>query len=85
MSNYFEVRLALSFLVFPSRLCVTFDIQIDLKTFVTSEANSEAYQEPCQTSKMKVFAKIVNEFSSLTVFTKSSILYSLLDSELRKK
>ena len=33
----------------------------------------EAYSELCQTSKMEVFTKIVNGFSFLTIFAKSSI------------
>ena len=34
----------------------------------------ETYPEPFETSKMECFAKIVNEFYTLTVFTKRSIL-----------
>ena len=34
--------------------------------------NSEAYLEPCQTSKIDIFAKIINGFQSLTTFTESS-------------
>ena len=34
----------------------------------------EAYSEPCQTSKIELFAKIVNEWKLLTIFKKSSIL-----------
>ena len=45
------------------------------------EPNSEAYSEPCQTSKMEVFAKIVNGFSFLTIFLKLSILDVWQDSE----
>ena len=44
------------------------------ETFLTLEAISETYSEPCQISKMEVFAKIVNGFSFLTIFTKNSIL-----------
>ena len=52
--NYFEVRVSF-FLVFSSRgLSVTFDIQIDLKI---------KHSEPCQLSKMEIFAKIVNGFN----------------------
>ena len=53
------------FLVFPSRrLSVTFDIQTDFKkeTSLTLEANSAAYSELSQTSKIEVFAQIVNGF-----------------------
>ena len=35
---------------------------------------TEAYSEPCETSKMKLFAKIVNGFKSLIIFTKSFVL-----------
>ena len=49
------------------------------------EANSEAYSEPCQTSKMEVFTKIVNGFSFLTIFAKSSILDVWQDSEFASK
>ena len=35
---------------------------------------SEAYSEPCQTSKMKFFAKIVNDLQPLTIFKISSVL-----------
>ena len=34
----------------------------------------EPYLEPCETSKMAYFAKIVNSFQPLTIFTKHSIL-----------
>ena len=34
----------------------------------------EAYSEPCQTSKIVLFAKIVNEWKLLTIFEKCSIL-----------
>ena len=36
--------------------------------------HTEAYPEPCQTSKMERFAKIVNDFYPLTIFTRRSIL-----------
>ena len=49
---------------------------------LTLEANSEAYSEPCQTSKMETFKKIVNGFSVLTIFAKSFSLDVLQDSEL---
>ena len=45
------------------------------------EANSEAYSKPCQTSKMDVFAEIVNGFSFLTIFAKSFILEVWQDPE----
>ena len=34
----------------------------------------EAYLEPSQTSKMDLFAKIVNRFQPLTIFAESSML-----------
>ena len=34
----------------------------------------KVYSEPCQTSKVKRFAKMVNDFYPLTVFAKRSIL-----------
>ena len=37
---------------------------------------TERYSEPCQTCKMDHFAKIVNGFQPLTVFTKCSFLVS---------
>ena len=40
-----------------------------------------AYSEPCETSKMVPFAKIVNSYVPLTVFTKCSILDGWQDSE----
>ena len=45
------------------------------------EADSEKYSEPCQTSKMEIFAKIVNGFSFSSNFAKSSILDVWQDSE----
>ena len=45
------------------------------------EANSEANSEPCQTTKMEAFAKIVSGFQFLTIFAKSSILDLWQDSE----
>ena len=35
---------------------------------------AKAYSEPCQTSKMEFFAKLVKGFKPLTIFVKSSIL-----------
>ena len=35
---------------------------------------SEAYSEPCQTSKMEFFAKLVNGDQTLTIFANSLIL-----------
>ena len=36
--------------------------------------STKAYQEPCQTSKMKRFVKIVYGFQPLTIFTRHSML-----------
>ena len=33
----------------------------------------KAYSKPCQTSKMELFAKIINDFKSLAIFAKYSI------------
>ena len=41
----------------------------------------DAYSEPCQKSKMKLFAKVVHGFRRLTVSGKSSILDVGLSSE----
>ena len=43
-------------------------------SFHRSRKKSEAYSEPCQTSKMKCFAKIINGLKLLTIFAKRSIL-----------
>ena len=37
-------------------------------------SKSGAYSEPYQTSKMELFAKIVNDFQPLTIFAKSSVV-----------
>ena len=42
---------------------------------------SKAYSEPCQTSKMGLFVKIVNDFMPLSIFAKFSVLYIWQDSE----
>ena len=44
---------------------------LTIKKQITCE---EAYSEPCQTSKMNYFAKIVNGFQPLTNIAKLSIL-----------
>ena len=38
------------------------------------DASTKAHSQPCQTSKMERFAKIVDGFKPLIVCTKSSIL-----------
>ena len=35
-------------------------------------ASAEVYSEPCQKFKMELWAKIVNDWKSLTIFTKAS-------------
>ena len=45
------------------------------------DKRSEVYSEPSQTSKMEIFAKIVNSQKSWTIFTESSILDVQLGSE----
>ena len=45
------------------------------------KANSEAYSEPCQTSKKEFYAKIVNGFLFLSIFPKSSVTDVWQDSE----
>ena len=42
---------------------------------------SETFSEPSQTSKTELFAKIINNWKPLTIFTKSSILDVRLGSE----
>ena len=42
---------------------------------------TEVYLEPIQTSKMKLFVKIVNSLMPLTILTKSSILDFLMGSK----
>ena len=41
--------------------------------------NTEAYSEPCQTSKMELFAKIVNVFQWWIIFVKRFCKRSILD------
>ena len=51
----------------PSRLSV-------LKPRQNNLSDPEAYSEPCQTSKMDCFVKIVNSLNVLTFFLRHSIL-----------
>ena len=46
------------------------------KTYVIVKYSniSEVYSDPRQTSKIKLFAKIVNAFHPFTIYAKSSIL-----------
>ena len=49
--------------------------QVDFaKSFAKTWLPSDPYSEPCQTSKMKRFAKIVKGFYPLPISTKRSIL-----------
>ena len=50
---------------------MTNDIQEKLVYIKLSVKKPEAYSEPSQTSKMVLFAEIVNDFQPLTIFTKS--------------
>ena len=43
--------------------------------------NTEAHEEPTQTSKVELFAKIINDFHSLTIIADSFILDVWLGSE----
>ena len=45
------------------------------------QLNTERYSEPCQTSKLELFANIVKSFQSLTNFVKLSILGAWRGSE----
>ena len=42
--------------------------------FVTNAPDTEAYSKPSQTSTMRLFWKLVNDYQQLTTFAKSSIL-----------
>ena len=44
---------------------------------------SQAYSEPCQTSKVEPFAKIVNGFKKITIFKRNSVseIFDVLDFE----
>ena len=88
--NYFKSSASSFFLVFPVTcylvICyLWYSNWFKNETFVTLEGNSEAYSEPCQTSKTEVFTKIVNAFSFFTNFAKSSILGVWQDSEFPRK
>ena len=71
--NYFEVCLALYFWFFLGEgylLLLTFKL-IDFETFLTLKANSVAYSEPCQTSKMQFWGKQGTAFSFLLFLQKA--------------
>ena len=42
--------------------------------FACIKSHSETYSEPCQTSKMKILPKMVNDFYLLNIFAKNFIL-----------
>ena len=44
-----------------------------LNVLTKSESSPEAYSEPCRTSKIKRFAKIVKGFQPLTTSAKRSV------------
>ena len=46
-----------------------------------NEQVPDTYSEPCQVSKIKSFAKIVNGIQLLTILVKNSILHFCLVSE----
>ena len=47
---------------------------LTLANIAATAFKGQAYLEPCQTSKMERFAKIVNGDKPLTIFAKRSIL-----------
>ena len=47
--------------------------------------NLETYSEPCQTSKVELFAKMLNSFWLLTIFSKCSMVDDLKSSEHTSK
>ena len=48
--------------------------RLTCQTLSNDLTSKEAYSQPCQTSKIERFVKIINSFTPLTVFTKRSIL-----------
>ena len=57
--------------VFSSEFC---EISKNIFSYKTPPvaASAEVYSEPCQNIKMALFAKIVNDWRSLSIFTKTS-------------
>ena len=51
------------------------------RTWASFSFTPKAYLEPCQTSKMKPFTKIIKSFPLLAIFTESCILDVLQGSE----
>ena len=54
---------------------------LNLQKYECFKLDTKAYTEPCQTFKVKHFAKIVNSWNSLTISTKRAILYVWQGSE----
>ena len=67
-----DTKPTLFFQTFKAK-ALRFSINFWSKTFAKMDC-FEAYSEPCQTSKIELFAKIVNGFQPLTIFAKSSVL-----------
>ena len=57
--------------VFSSEFCKNSKNTFPYRT-PAGAASAEAYSEPCQKFKMELFAEIVSDFRSLTIFTKAS-------------
>ena len=57
--------------LFSSELCEISKITFYYRAHPVA-ASAEVYSEPCQNFKVKLFAKIVNDWKSLTIFTKAS-------------
>ena len=65
-----------------------FDIILKIKMtidyyHVNILSKAEAYSEPCQTSKIEIFAKIVNSLKPLTIFTEKLDLRCLTGISIR--
>ena len=65
--------------VFSSKFCEISENTFSYRT-PPVVASAEVYSEPCQKLKMELFAKIVNDWKSLTIFTKA--LSEMLDRAL---
>ena len=57
--------------VFSSEFCENSKNTFSYRTPPVA-ASAEVYSEPCQKCKMELFAKIVNDWKSFTIFTKAS-------------
>ena len=49
---------------------IIYDFYDTLERAGTLSSLSETYLEPCQTSKMEPFSKVINGFQSLSIFAK---------------